>query len=174
MATHPPRTSGESPQRSFHNPLKGYDFGRQNAEAPDLPTGCGLFAVRPRLRNGPHWQALLLSRLSWLSSSRPPFLGRSPDEGVIRSFSSRSKEVPTPAPLCGQFQPSPQRRDFHPLCATTASRSKRRVPVAPVRGPPSDRTPGLSPHRCVVFGRASLRRTGRAPLGASGSTGFWA
>lgn len=93
-----------------------------------------------------------ISRLSWLSSFRPPFIGRSP--GLIGSA-----PVPFLAEVGGPhasrvvrahvLSPYPHGRDSHPLCATTASslrKEKRHVPVAPVQGTtPSDRTPGLSP-----------------------------
>lgn len=83
--------------------------------------------------------------------------------------------------------PDPLGRDWHPLCVTTASpvhtAPGRSVPVARGRARGellSDRTPGLlcsgHPLTYDVSGAGritptSLRRTGRAPLDASGSTG---
>ena len=111
------------------------------------------------------------SRLSWLSSSRPPFIGRSPD--AWPSGPSRRRERKSPRqPRCAGVIALTPRTGFSPaLChyGLLLEGSSLSPPFGDLH---RIERPGCAPHLVgAAFGRASLRRTGRAPLDASGSTG---
>lgn len=160
-------------------------FPEQNAEALGYPSGVGSSPFGT-VSVGTHWQALMCSRLSWLSSSRPPFVGRSPGlQFSARSPLSREWEVPTPAGSCEQlFKSSPRPPDgiltrFDPPRPSPPSRAKKAFPCRPrSRGKHIHRIERpVCPHVIgfhAVFTRTSLRRAGRTPLGVSSSTGPWA
>ncbi|GIW88234.1 MAG: hypothetical protein KatS3mg108_2558 [Isosphaeraceae bacterium] len=135
-------------------------FPEQNAEALGYPSGWTVRGPAPS-PDGPHWQALRASRLSWLSSSRPPFsFGQSPglEIGPVRLIAQIGG--PHASRVARASQPFAPRAGFAPASHHHGLLAwRRRVPVAPVLGvTPSDRTPGLSPlhGKRPLAGRASV------------------
>ena len=124
---------------------------------------CGLFAVRHRLRRDSLASACR-SRLSRLSSSRPPFSRAVPvpsgRHGLSRYRGQRSPRQPRRA---GTLSPHPTDGILTRFAPPRPSLNGRRVPVAPVRG----QSHRIERPVCLrvmnaAFVRTSLRRTTRA------------
>ena len=165
--------SGESSRHSRLGPMGGPKFSPSRTQKLSGNPRCGLFAVRHRLRTGLTGKRFV-SRLSWLSSSRPPFTSAVPgpwDFGPVRLVTEIGS--PHASRVARASQRSPRGRDSHPLRANTAFVQK----ACPCRPRSSGAIHRIERPVCAprfvreVFGRASLRRTGRAPLDAPSSTG---
>ena len=167
--------------------LSACDFGGQKEEAAPLPGPCGHFAVRPRVSGGPHWQALCGPLVVELFAVAV-FLRAIPGPGLVAGPPGRPGGCSPRQRGCAardrDINPD-SRRGFRPRppggiptrfaserprarCARGMSSSPPFLGVVP-----SGRTARLS--RSSLSGSAGLggrspRRTGRAPLDASGAT----
>jgi hypothetical protein len=148
----------------------GFSSGRTQ-KLPSTPRS-GLFAVRHRLRRDSLASASCFAPLV-VELFPAAFCRAVPGLVVVRSVSSPRAEVPTPAALCGRLSPHPAGGIFTRFDPPRPS-VRKACPCRPRSGVSSIGSNARVVFRVVTrrFGRASLRRTGRAPLDASGSTGW--